>query len=36
MPLPRKRKGELVDMPNEIVIFALFGAESATDRVAED
>jgi len=31
MALPsRKRKGELADMPDEIVILAVFGAESAT------
>jgi hypothetical protein len=36
MPLPRKRKGELADMPNEMVIFAVLGTKSATDRVAED
>jgi hypothetical protein len=36
MPLLPQVKGEFADMSDEIVIFAVFGAESATGRVTGD
>jgi hypothetical protein len=35
-PVLPGNKGEFADLSNEIVILAMFGAESATGRVAED